>query len=140
MTLSTVGSSLMLQLAMDKIAMENIKDQPKWSGLPGNVTRIHLPGWNNTFEQMIKRIVDEVYKPFTLPEPDRFMPITIHVSGIDPMPIQLNYGMLVRQQAMNVEVHVGGQVHIVQVHLNDDSQDDIKKLHYTTTTVVHPPP
>ena len=83
----TVGSSLMLQLAIDKMAMENIKGQPKCPGLPENFIRIHLPGWNNTFEQMIKRIVDWVYKPFTPPEPDRFVPINIYVPGIDPMPI-----------------------------------------------------
>ena len=83
----TVGSSLMLQLAMDKMAMENIKDQSKWPGLPENIIRIHLPGWNNTFEQMMKQIIDGVYKPFTPPEPDRFVPIKIHVPGIDPMPI-----------------------------------------------------
>ena len=89
---------------------------------------------------MMKQNIDGVYNPLTPPEPDHFVPIIIYVPGIDPMPIQLNHELLEHQQAMNVEVHVGGQVHMVPVQLNDDSQDDIKKLHYTTTTVVHPPP
>ena len=119
---------------------EHFKNRLNQKNINGKMKGKYLPGWNNTFEQMMKQIVDVVYKPFTPPEPDRFVPITIHVPGIDPMPIQLNYELFEHQRAMNVEVHVGGQVHMVPVQLNDDSQDDIKKLHYATTTVVHPPP
>ena len=126
----TVGSSLMLRLAMDKMAMENIGDKPNCPGLPENIGRTHLPGRNNTFDQMMKQIVDEVYKPFTPPEPDRYMPINIHVPGRGLMPIRINYGMLQRERAMQVGVHVDGRIHMVLIRLNDDSQDDVKN--YTT--------
>ena len=126
----TVGSSLMLRLAMDKMAMGNIKDKPNCPGLPENVARTHLPRRNNTFEQLMNDIVEEVYKPFTPPEPDRFLPVNIHVPGRGLMPINLNYGMLQREQAMDVQVRVDGRIHRMQVRLNDDSEDDVKN--YTT--------
>ena len=121
----TVGSGLLLRLAMDKMGMENLNDKANVPGLPENIARMHVTNRADVFSQIVGEIVNEVYEPFQPPGPPEPIQLQFHVPGQGNVAFQVLSEELARLNQINVHLP-GIRDPVVVRHIDAVEHDDLK--------------
>ena len=102
--IKTVGAGLLLRLAMHKLGMAELDDQPSVPGLPENVANLHIRTRREIMEQVLMQIVDDIFVPFQPPGPHRPIQLRFHVPGQGNVPFQVLADELERLDEINVQL------------------------------------
>ncbi len=121
----TVGTSLLLRLAMDKMAMKDLNDAPQVPGLPENISKLSIKNRKHIFHQMMLQIVEEIFSPFKKPERQTPINLHFHVPGEGRATVRITAEDIERLQ--EVEVTIPGMTDpVLIVHAYALQQDELK--------------
>lgn len=117
----TVGTGLLLTLALKVLKMENVDEKPGVDFIPDNVARMHAKNRQPVFDRVVNEIVTKVHSSFT---PEKRTPVSfeIHVPGTGPVMFYVWGDYLQRMGEVSVDVPgVHDQVQIVSnTYIKDD--------------------